>query len=458
LMCHIAGVEAAEMSDGVGARLLAARTARGFSQRQLAEPAYTAAYVSAVELGHRRPSAEALRFFAERLGIDDDELITGIPAGLAAELRLHLTEARRHWSAGAPAVAVAAYQQVRERASAAGLTGLVGLALQGLGRCAQQAGELTQAIAHYSAAERELAEHPLPTRVPSIVGQATCHALAGRLREAVFLLTSTIDALERADLTDPDAVLLLHSGLVSPYTQLGLHADAARAAEVAIALAPLVSDPERVAAMHIRVAATYLTQGKPSLAEASLTKAHDLYSRLDLRTELGYCRWSLGYTHARTGKLDEAAREFAGAREVLVAAGAAFQVLRLDCEIADVLRRQGHPDEAKVLLNNTLAAIDSADDLMAVSDIHRQLGLLLATEGDVVTAENHYRAAIALLEQADAALEIAVTCRLLGDLLTRLGRHPEATAVYRTGLLATEGASPLLLGTDRPAPSFHANQ
>ncbi|MEU7823229.1 tetratricopeptide repeat protein [Catellatospora sp. NPDC049133] len=108
---------------------------------------------------------------------------------------------------------------------------------------------------------------------------------------------------------------------------------------------------------------------------------------------------------------------------MLVAAGAAFHVLRLDCEIADVLRRQGHPDQAKPLLNTTLAAIDPADDLMAVSDIHRRLGLILATDSDAATAEEHYRAALALLEQADAALELAVTCRLLGDLLTRR-HHP----------------------------------
>ena len=46
----------------------ALRSERGLTQRQLAEPAYTPAYISTLEAGRVRPSETALRFLAERLG------------------------------------------------------------------------------------------------------------------------------------------------------------------------------------------------------------------------------------------------------------------------------------------------------------------------------------------------------------------------------------------------------
>ncbi|MGB8945547.1 MAG: helix-turn-helix transcriptional regulator, partial [Streptomyces sp.] len=53
----------------IGRRVLRLRTELGFTQRQLAEPAYTPAYVSTLESGKVRPSEAALRHLAQRLGV-----------------------------------------------------------------------------------------------------------------------------------------------------------------------------------------------------------------------------------------------------------------------------------------------------------------------------------------------------------------------------------------------------
>ncbi|WP_344646290.1 helix-turn-helix transcriptional regulator, partial [Streptomyces durmitorensis] len=68
----------------IGRRVLRLRTELGLTQRQLAEPAYTPAYVSTLESGKVRPSEAALRHLAERLGVTPEELVTGRPARLAA--------------------------------------------------------------------------------------------------------------------------------------------------------------------------------------------------------------------------------------------------------------------------------------------------------------------------------------------------------------------------------------
>ncbi|KJY24501.1 helix-turn-helix domain-containing protein, partial [Streptomyces katrae] len=84
----------------IGRRVQRLRGERGLTQRQLAEPAYTPAYVSTLEAGKVRPSEAALRFLAGRLGTSYEELTTGRPASLGTELRLALTDAQRTLATG----------------------------------------------------------------------------------------------------------------------------------------------------------------------------------------------------------------------------------------------------------------------------------------------------------------------------------------------------------------------
>jgi transcriptional regulator with XRE-family HTH domain len=57
-----------DLARQVGARLKAARTRAGLTQRELAEPRYTKAYISALENGLIKPSMAALRFLSRKLG------------------------------------------------------------------------------------------------------------------------------------------------------------------------------------------------------------------------------------------------------------------------------------------------------------------------------------------------------------------------------------------------------
>lgn len=70
----------------IGTRLRRLRLARGLTQKELAAPKYTHAYVSSIEAGHRRPSRAALEHFASKLGVEVEELLTGRPADLSTRL------------------------------------------------------------------------------------------------------------------------------------------------------------------------------------------------------------------------------------------------------------------------------------------------------------------------------------------------------------------------------------
>ena len=61
----------------VGQRLRQLRTERGLSQRDLAGPGCSYAYISRIEAGARRPSAKALQHLASKLGTTALYLSTG---------------------------------------------------------------------------------------------------------------------------------------------------------------------------------------------------------------------------------------------------------------------------------------------------------------------------------------------------------------------------------------------
>src|SRR2546423_8023394 len=103
----------ADMSAGesIGQRLRRLRLEKGLSQRELAGPGVSYAYVSRIEGNQRRPSLRAIRVLARKLGVSAQYLETGSMTTSEedreirlsdAELRLRLSEAASGAEAGFP--------------------------------------------------------------------------------------------------------------------------------------------------------------------------------------------------------------------------------------------------------------------------------------------------------------------------------------------------------------------
>src|SRR5581483_5262750 len=76
--------------ETIGARLRRLRQERGLSQRELASPGVSYAYISRIEAGSRQPSVKALRRLAAKLNVTADYLETGssMDPRAARELRV----------------------------------------------------------------------------------------------------------------------------------------------------------------------------------------------------------------------------------------------------------------------------------------------------------------------------------------------------------------------------------
>ncbi|MFE1338638.1 helix-turn-helix domain-containing protein [Streptomyces sp. NPDC058733] len=444
------GARERDAPDVIGRRVQRLRGRRGLTQRQLAEPTYTPAYISTLEAGRVRPSDAALRHIAERLGVTFEELATGRSARLVTDLRLRLTEAQRTLAGGDAEPAAGQYAALLEEAEAQGLDEMAAAALLGLGECGIDTGDLAAARGFFERAEARLADAPLPARAPAVRGRAVTHYLAGELRYAVYLLESTLDELNRAGLHDPDALLLLYASVIGPYMDLGAQARAAQAAEFALALAPRVEDPALVARMHRSVARTLLAEGRLAEADASLGKAAELYRQLQIRTELANCHWMRGYVYAQNGRLEQAEAELREAQAMLTAGRAGLYSSQVAVELADVLHRRGRSQEAAALLRDVLGDLSSERGAVHAAAAHRLLGIIAEDGRDTEAAEEHYVRAMSLLERAGAAGDLADLCRLLGDLLRRTGRVEAALDAYRTGLGHRTAPGTTTLG---PAPA-----
>lgn len=102
----------------VGRRLHAAREAAGISQRELAFPGCSAAYISRIERGERIPSLQVMRELARRIGISEAELAYGkdpLDSDVAQAVRAVEAAA----AAGDPDDVAKAYQALSRAASKA---------------------------------------------------------------------------------------------------------------------------------------------------------------------------------------------------------------------------------------------------------------------------------------------------------------------------------------------------
>ncbi|MCZ4101663.1 tetratricopeptide repeat protein [Streptomyces sp. So13.3] len=438
-------------AKGIGERVQSLRTGLRLTQRQLAEPKYTPAYVSTVEAGKVRASETALRYFAGKLGTTYEQLATGVPAELRAELREGLAQASGLMDSGSSTDAESLLIGLIEQAQAHQLHDLESQLRVSLGHCMLRRGALAEGRSQFERAESLMADEPLPSRVRAVRGLATAHQLEGDVRYACYLLEKTINELNAEGLPDPEALLLLYVTVITPYMDLGAYERAAKAAGLALDLAPQVKDPVAIAGLHRSVARTLAAQGRYEDAENYLVKAQELYQRREIRSELALCHWMHGYLHTQHGRLAEAEDELRTAREMLRETGGTFYAVQVEVELADVRRRRGHDTDAEQLLLDLLKGLGPGRGAVHAAAAHRLLGLIHEERGDTGGAEQQYLAAIPLQEEADVIGDLADTCRLLGDLLNRQGRTQEAIAVYRRGLTRLARPGTVTLG---PVPAF----
>ena len=229
----------------IGRRVQQLRIERGLTQKQLAEPAYTPAYISTLEAGRVRASddgAAAHRRAARRRvrGAGDRAARPPRHRPAAAAHRRPAHPRHRRGRGGRRAVR----RRCSRRRTRTGWSPSRRRRCSGSASAPWRPGNWTAAREYFERAERRLgrraaaragcppcAAGPSPTTSPvNSVTPSTCSSPPST--------SSTASGLH-----DPDALLLLYASVIGPYMDMGAHARAAQAAELALALAPQVRRP-----------------------------------------------------------------------------------------------------------------------------------------------------------------------------------------------------------------------
>lgn len=417
----------------VGERLRDARMAAGLSQRGLAFPGCSAAYISRLEAGDRVPSLQLLRKLAIKLGVDEGFLATGtaaerpLPAPLIeAEIALRFDDLETAADLYDRVLQTAG--DVRSRAEALAGLGRIAFrrgdphgaitalrdalelqpelalhqpgAIETLGRAYATVGELESAIGTF---ERGLAEANA-NEDTIVAGRYTvllANALIdnGRFDRAEELLGGVVAATGAG--TDAAARARLYWSQSRLHAVKGNHDIAARYARRTVELLELTEDTQYLARAHQLLGFIELERKRPTEALELLRHGRSLLADTTDAILQAQFRLEEARALAALGRTDEAMAE-ANAVSGLLAeadphdAGRSYALLaRMLAEVGDVARAQEIYELAAELLENTSNPY--------VAEVYEELGKLVESDGRKDEALEYFKRALGARQTAPRA-------------------------------------------------------
>lgn len=419
----------------LGKRIRRLRLEQGLSQEDVAQPAFTAAYMSHVEHGKRRPSYAALSHIADKLGVTVEQLLSGRDPHEDLRLEIEIQGAVADIHRGDATGAKGRLQSAREEAEKVGHLRAILRADEGLGLALYKLGQVDRALRVYKHAAETSAAAPPEERTSVLVGWARCLFQNGETPEALHLLESHLQDLRKTEPPDPTSLLQVYAALIPPYCEAGLIGKAMDVASLGWKLAPQVGDPEGRGCLYVNRAGLLLTRGEPREAMASLALAEDQFRQLGWHSDMVKVAIMRGLVLIEGNDYSSAENLLRGL--LSEHAGSVSQTDRVQAmtHLARALRLQGRADEALRLARE--AAGESANDIPAVTAYAaREAGSAAAALQDDSSALRFWRKALKLFQELEDKEGVAKTSRLIGDLLMKKGEAKKAAAAYREGLEA----------------------
>jgi transcriptional regulator with XRE-family HTH domain len=335
-------VDHRELARSIGARIRAARLAAHLTQQELAGDRYTKAYVSALELGHAKPSMAALDYLAPRLGTTPDRLLAD-DAGRWTRL-----DADLHLAAGRHQEAADAYLELADRATDPVIRGEL---LLGAGEAFARMRDVVSAGPVLAEASTLLAKGRPADQVRAQYWRSYVHMALDDPEEARRLL---LDLLER---------------------RLGESDDPDMEVRIRIALAGIESD-----------------HGSPDRGRQYLEEARGRVEELDLRRRAIYFE-VLSMSRHQAGDTEGAIRAGLQAMALFQAAEQTLALATLENQLAMSFIEVGNLARADELTAHARAVVEDLDDV-------RMLGHVLDTQAMIHLARGEAAEALDLADQA----------------------------------------------------------
>jgi tetratricopeptide (TPR) repeat protein len=421
-------------SSLLGDRLRSLRLAAGLTQSQLAGDRFSKEYVSQIERGKTRPTAEAIAWLAERLGVDPAFLGSGVSTDARGRIEALLARAEALTEAHRYVEAADLFAAARRDVGATGSAELEVRALSGEAWARMQEGDAREAVDLLLVA-RELAESPQFSDVDRA-------DLLFRLGVCRYKLSSIATSVS---LFDEALVLASGSGFPSDLLQadiLGWRSrcrrrqrdfEAAREdVEAALELAERADDRRVVANTYFQASLVAERMGQWATARTYAQRAKALYEELNDERNVGRLMLNLGGLQLLLGKPEQAIGHLKESFAVAVETESQPDAAQALGSLAAVHLELAEYDAADETARKALSLLEGREDFLdEVGQSQLVLGRALLERGRLDEAEDCFLAADAAFEQMASVGHRAGAWVARGDLAGRRGDDREAARLYR---------------------------
>ena len=419
--------------QAVGRRLKAARERAGLSQRALAFPGCSPAYISLIEAGERVPSLQLLRELGRRLGVSEDYLATGTEASTAGERDPRLVDAEVAFRLDDVELARALYGEALAEAPDDAARGA---ALEGLGQVAYRSGQPREAIALLEEAFELLSADPCE-RPAAVEALGRAYAGIGELGPAIALFENCRDRFAR----DGDLVneVRFTSLLGYALTDNGNFAEAERVLADALNAGKEITDPLTRARLYWSQSRLRGELGQTELAAQYAQEALELLRRTEHTYFLAATHELLASLYNDLGRSEEALALLREGWPMLVENATPVQIAHYQIEEARALAGLAEREAAAKLAMDISGRLSDAQP----ADAGRAY-IVLAEVFDHLEerarARELYELGIEILEAQGPSRYLVQAYRSLAAILEADDRKEEALAVLKRALAVQERA------------------
>ena len=421
------GVGERSTPETIGQRLRRLRLERGLSQRELASPGVSYAYISRIEAGARRPSVKALRMLASKLGVSAEYLETGSDMRPVDERELRIADAelalRLAEDAGAAEEAV---RRVLEEAVAAGDAASALRARIALGLAAAQAGRNSEAVS--------LLEEAVGSRAVSATNRpdvfaalGRCYSALGEPARAVELFERCLDEVGEHAPEDVSASIRFATYLSYALSDMNDFARAQNVLEDALGRVGDLGDPYTRIRLYWSLARLNEIRGEQAAALESIRRAIALLEVTEDTLHLARAHMMCGTIIMSQGGGEEAAPQFEAAERLLGRSPDPLDLGQLRTEQARLATRLGRAQEAVARAREAIEILSDEYRFEKGSAWFALAEALVELE-DVDAADDAFRQATTLLTSGPKTY-YAEAYRAWGRFLRKVGREQDALDV-----------------------------
>jgi tetratricopeptide (TPR) repeat protein len=412
----------------------ALRIAAGLTQTDLAAGRFSKEYVSQIELGKTRPTADTLEWLAEKLGVDPDYLETGVSSDDRARAEAALARAEALSEIRSYNEALEEFAGGREAVGRTGARDLELRSLLGESWALIQVGRNDEAL-ELLARARELAEGPGFSdvdRAAVLFRLGVARYKLSSIATAVGLLGAALELAEQSGLAS-DSLRADILGWRSRCYRRQRDWQAAREdVERALELAQAAGDKQATANAYFQASLVAEREGHFVLARSYAERARALYEELADRGNVGRLLNNLGGLNYTLGNADKAVGLLEGAFALASETGSQVDAGQAMCSLAEVHLGTGRFREAEAEARNALELLgDRVDYLYEIGTAQLALGRALLEQERLIEAEEMLLAADKSFEQSSSVSHRAAAWVAQGDLAAKRGAEGQAASHYR---------------------------